>query len=79
MVGIEHFSESLANRNEKSHVDVMVAVDFRAVLEPRDLRPRLASGHADEDDLVAQLVLVVKVGGFRDSGALEIQERRKGP
>ena len=60
-------------------MDVMVAVDFRAVLEPRDLRPRLASGHADEDDLVAQLVLVVKVGGFRDSGALEIQERRKGP
>ena len=43
---------------------VSVLVDLHAVLEPRDARPRAALGHADELDLVAQLVVEVKVRGL---------------
>ena len=50
-----------------------MVIQLDAVLEPDDVGPRLAGGHADEHDLVAQHVLVVEVGRFRDSGSLEIQ------
>ena len=51
---------------------VSVLVDLHAVLEPRDARPRAALGHADELDLVAQLVVKVKVRGLADARALRV-------
>ncbi len=53
---------------------VMMAVDLLPVLEPHDLGSGLSPGHADEHDLVAQLVVVVKVRSLGDAGALK---RRK--
>ncbi len=57
-----------------THVVVRVVVYLHPVLEPYDLWPRLSLGHADEDDLVAQLVLVVEVRRLRNSGALKRQD-----
>lgn len=54
-----------------------MVVQLDAVLEPDDVGPRLAGGHADEDDLVAQHVLVVEVRGFGYSSTLEKQQRTK--
>jgi len=51
-------------------VEVEVAEDLHAVLEPPDDGPGLALGHAQEDDLVAELVLVVEVGRLDDASAL---------
>ena len=48
-----------------------MVVELDAILEPDDVGPRLSGGHADEDDLVAQHVLVVEVGGLRYSGTLK--------
>ena len=54
-----------------SYVQISVVVELHPILEPDDVRPRLSGGHADEDDLVAQHVLVVKVGGLGYSRTLE--------
>ena len=47
-----------------------MVVELPSVLEPDQVGAWLSSGHADEDDLVAQLVLVVEVGRLGDLGAL---------
>ena len=52
-------------------------LQLHPILEPDDVRPRLSGGHADEDDLVAQHVLVVEVRGFGYSSTLEKQQRTK--
>lgn len=51
-------------------MEIGVSVEFRAVLEPSDVRPRGALGHAQEDDFVPQRVLIIKVRGQDDFGAL---------
>ena len=47
-------------------MEVSVTVELPPVLVPDDLRARLPLRHAQEDDLVSQHVLVVKVGRLRD-------------
>ena len=51
---------------------VSVLVDLHAILEPGDARPRASLGHADELDLVAQLVVEVEVRGLADARALRV-------
>ena len=55
-----------------THVVVGIVVYLRPVLEPYDLWPGLPLGHADEDDLVSELVLVVEVGGLCDARPLGV-------
>ena len=59
-----------ASANPYMHVSVLV--DLHAILEPGDARPRAALGHADELDLVAQLVVEVEVRGLADARALRV-------
>ena len=51
---------------------VSVLVDLHAILEPRDGGPGAALGHADELDLVSQLVVEVEVRGLADARALRV-------
>lgn len=53
-----------------THVEIRVGVEFGAIFEPSDVRPRRALGHAQEGDFVAQHVFVVKVRGQDDFRAL---------
>jgi hypothetical protein len=61
----------------KSYMKVSVSVELPSVLVPDDLRSRLPLRHAQEDDLVAQHVFIVKVGRLRDLRALDIEIRRR--
>jgi hypothetical protein len=51
-------------------MEIGVGIEFGAVLEPSDVRPWRPLGHAQEDDFVAQHVLVIKVRGQNDFRAL---------
>ena len=44
-------------------------VELPAVLEPRDVRPGLTLGHAQQLDLVSKHVLVAEVRRFDDARA----------
>lgn len=52
------------------HVHIQMLIDFCAVLVPGYVRARIALGHAQKGDLVAQHVLEIKVRGLQDFGAL---------
>ena len=54
---------------------VEVAEDLHAVLEPGYVRSGVALGQAQEGDLVAEHVLVVKVRGQQNFRALVAEER----
>lgn len=41
-------------------------VDLHAILQPGDLRTRQTLGDAEERNLMAQHVFIVKVGGLQD-------------
>lgn len=51
-----------------------MGVQFDPVLIPGDARARVASGHADEDDLAAEDVLQLVVGGLHHARRLRTQK-----
>ncbi len=54
-----------------SNLKELVRVEFDAVLEPGDLGPGVALGHAEEGNLAAEHVLQLEVAGFDDLRTLE--------
>lgn len=60
--------------HERPYLEVVVGVQFDPVLIPGDARARVASGHADEDDLAAEDVLQLVVGGLHHARRLRTQK-----
>ena len=54
-----------------AYVQVVVVVEFPSILEPFDIWPGFASGHANEHNFVAQYVLVIEMRGLCYAGTLE--------
>ena len=52
-------------------MEVPMTEQLPAVLVPHDGRPGLPLGHAEEDNLVSENVLVVEVRGFGNLSSLE--------
>lgn len=53
-----------------SYLEKLVMIKLNPVLQPSDLRPREAGGHAEERNLPAQHVIQLEVGSLHDLRAL---------
>ncbi len=53
------------------YMEVSVVIELAAVFKPDDFRPRLARCDADENNLMSQNILVIKMRGFGYPGPLK--------
>ena len=60
------------SRQLTAHMEVAMAKQLPPVLVPDDGRPGLPLGNAEEDNLVAQNVFIVKVRGLGNLSSLEM-------